>query len=102
MGEDDLKETDWRDWLLAVFRAALIGIFPWAIWVTSSLFGLLAWKDRKDDFDANDAHALEVRMIERAHEIQEEFTKGFVRKDELELLDRAAGAERVRQLNNNN
>ena len=97
MGEVD--GATWRDWLTTAIRGVLVAIIPWGIWVTSSLFGLLAWKDRKDTFDAHDAHDLEVRMIERAHQIKEDFTRDFIRKDELELLDRAARAERDRNTN---
>lgn len=82
----------------AILLRIMLGTYPfvmmWAIWVSKSLFELHAFAGSGARFSLQDAYSMERRLEEKfeteyrmlsstLREFENEFTRDFVRKDEL-------------------
>jgi len=75
------------------FKAITVLIIPWAVFVTSSIYGFRAFISRGDRFSASDGHRLEKVILEESYKLKQlintyekEFSEDFIRKEELDMI----------------
>ena len=90
MSED--KNSAAPMWDIA-FKAITVLIVPWAVFVTSSIYGFRAFTNRGDRFSAADGHRLEKVILEESYKLKQlintyekEFSEDFIRKEELDMI----------------
>lgn len=77
-----------------IVKAAILMLLPWMIWATNQIYGIKGFMSEGNRFTSGDAaalemraqaarHAQEMRTILTIRNFADEFTRDFVRKDEL-------------------
>ena len=79
-------------WDIAI-KAVTVLIVPWAVFVTSSIYGFRSFINRGDRFSASDGHRLEKVILEESYKLKQlintyekEFSEDFIRKEELDMI----------------
>ena len=79
-------------WDIAI-KAVTVLIIPWAVFVTSSIYGFRSFTNRGDRFSAADGHRLEKVILEESYKLKQlinqyekEFSEDFIRKTELDMI----------------
>jgi len=85
-----VKQITSMDWVRLVERAVVFFVVPWAVWATANIYDMTAFHKYGDRHSRADASQMEHRLEVSVAEVREllytferDFSKSFVRKDEL-------------------
>lgn len=91
---DKIKELSNSAVLDLLVKFFVLALVPWMIWATTQIYDIKGFMGEGERFSTRDAKDLEIRMQSERHEqemrimsilkeFESEFTREFVRKDEL-------------------